>query len=333
MKKYCILFSFAAFAACQGPNNPDAGKATADSAAQAADSNGWALVNFTKVDSVNPVLQPGDGSFMDPIRKTKIAWEAKDVFNPAIVVRDGKVYMLYRAQDKIGKPGGTSRIGLAASEDGLHFTRQPEPVFGPAEDAQKKYEWEGGCEDPRVVQDSNGTYYMTYTAYDGTNARLLVATSPDLVHWTKKGHAFAKAYGGKYVDKWSKSGSIVSTYQPDGKVVATKIDGKYWMYWGDQFIRAATSDDLINWTPIEKHAGEADPIALKGQALAMPDLKIVVPTRNKHFDSDLVESGPPAMLTDNGILLIYNSRNIPTIGDTTLAEGTYTPSEILLDKS
>ena len=320
-----ILAGVLVFTSCQSP--------TTETVTPAPDSTGWALVNFEKVDSVNPILQPGTGSFMDPIRKSKVAWEEKDVFNPAVVVRGGKIYMLYRAQDKIGKPGGTSRIGLAISSDGLHFTRQPEPVLFPAEDAERKYEWEGGCEDPRIVEDARGIYYMTYTAYDGNLARLLVATSPDLVHWTKQGHAFAKADGGKYVDKWSKSGAIVSTYQPDGKIVATRIDGKYWMYWGDQFIWAANSDDLINWTPVEKHPGDADPIALKGQALNMPDLKIVVPTRSKQFDCDLVESGPPAMLTDKGILLIYNSRNIPAIGDTTLAEGTYAASQILLDKT
>jgi predicted GH43/DUF377 family glycosyl hydrolase len=65
----------------------------------------------------------------------------------------------------------------------------------------------------------------------------------------------------------------------------------------------------------------------------MPDLKIVIPTRTKKFDSDLVECGPPAMITNKGILLIYNSRNIPSIGDTTLAEGTYTASQVLLDKN
>ncbi|MGZ8553893.1 MAG: glycoside hydrolase family 130 protein, partial [Chitinophagaceae bacterium] len=39
------------------------------------------------------------------------------------------------------------------------------------------------------------------------------------------------------------------------------------------------------------------------------------------------------MLTDQGIVLIYNSRNVPAIGDTTMAEGTYTVSQILLDKN
>ncbi len=162
-------------------------------------------------------------------------------------MRNGKVYMLYRAQDNIGKPAGTSRIGLATSKDGMHFMRFHQPVLFPEEDEEKKYEWEGGCEDPRVVEDESGNYFMTYTAFDGTTARLMVAFSKDLEHWDKKGPAFADAYAGKYLDKWSKSGSIVSRYDK-GKIIATKVNGKYWMYWGDQNIWAATSDDLVNWT-------------------------------------------------------------------------------------
>lgn len=293
-------------------------------------ANEWAMLSFEKADSVNPVLVPGKNLFFDPIWKKKVAWEEKDVFNPAIVVKDNKVYMLYRAQDVIGLPGGTSRIGLAVSTDGLHFTRNPEPVFFPDNDAFKKYEWQGGCEDPRIVEDAQGLYYMTYTAYDGKVARLLIATSKDLVHWTKHGSVFADAMKGKYVNKWSKSGSIVSKYV-NGKIIATKVNGKYWMYWGDQYIWAATSDDLIKWTPIEMQPGDKPPVTLKGEGLNMPDLKIVVATRAKKFDSDLVEAGPPAMITDKGILLLYNSRNVPAIGDTSLAEGTYAAGQVLMD--
>jgi beta-1,2-mannosidase len=296
-----------------------------------ADSPSWALLPFTKVDSANPVLTPGKGRFTEPILHREIEWEEKDVFNPATVVKDGKLYLLYRAQDRIGHPAGTSRIGLASSTDGLHFTRAAAPVLYPDNDGEKKLEWEGGCEDPRVVEDEKGTYYMTYTAFDGRQARLLIATSVDLRHWTKHGAVFAAAYQGKYKDLWSKSGSIVSRYE-NGRVIATRVAGKYWMYWGDQNIWAATSDDLLNWTPVEMAAGEQPPIPLRGQALNMPRLKIVVPTRAKRFDSDLVESGPPAMLTDSGILLIYNGRNIPAIGDTSLPEGTYAGGQILMDR-
>jgi beta-1,2-mannosidase len=291
-------------------------------------SANWALIPFTKLDSVNPILKPGTDSFTDPILNKKILWEGKDVFNPAIVNRNGKIYMLYRAQDK----AGTSRIGLAVSNDAIHFARMAQPVFHPANDAYKKLEWQGGCEDPRVVADDKGVYYMTYTAFDGKTARLLIATSTDLLKWQKRGSVFAKAFNGKYAGKWSKSGSIVSQYK-DGEAVAVKINGKYWMYWGDTQIWCATSEDLINWTPMEMKTGEQPPVKLRDEALNMPDLKVVLPTRAGKFDSDLVESGPPAMLTDKGILLIYNSRNVPSFGDKSLAEGTYAASQVLFDKN
>src|SRR5688572_2573411 len=147
----------------------------------------WALLPFVKVDSVNPVLTAGDNEFNCPVLKRSIKWEDKDVFNPAAVVRDGKIYLLYRAEDKIGKHAGTSRIGLAVSDDGLHFTKRIEPVLYPDNDSLKIYEWEGGIEDPRVVETEDGQYLMTYTAYDGTTARLLIATSTDLLQWKKHG--------------------------------------------------------------------------------------------------------------------------------------------------
>ncbi len=323
-----LLVCFVWLPACKNaPNQP----ISSDVAATTTDS-AWTLLPFEKVDSVNPVLGPGTGVFSDPILHKTIRWEEKDVFNPAIVVRGDTLIMLYRAEDSIGKYAGTSRIGLAKSTDGLHFTRMPVPVFFPDNDAQKKYEWEGGCEDPRVVEDSAGTYYMMYTAYDGDNARLLVASSKDLLHWTKYGPVFSKAYGGKYLNKWSKSGAVVSVYK-DGKITAVKINGKYWMYWGDVNIGAATSDDLVNWQPVELNAGEKHPIALRHNAVETPDLKIVIGPRQGKFDSDIVEPGPPAMLTEKGILLIYNGRNVPSIGDSSLAEGTYSAGQVLFDKN
>jgi predicted GH43/DUF377 family glycosyl hydrolase len=324
-----LLFTVAgllALSSCK--SNQSHTDSTATTVANADSTTSWALLPFTRIDSVNPVLKPGTGSFTDPILKHKVLWEEKDVFNPAIVQLDGKIYMLYRAQDK----AGTSRIGLAVSTDAVHFTRMPAPVFYPDNDAFKKLEWQGGCEDPRVVQDSLGIYYMTYTAFDGKTARLLIATSADLVHWKKHGSVFAAAYNGEYADKWSKSGAIVSAYK-DGKVIATKVNGKYWMYWGDTQIWSATSDDLINWTPVEMKQGEKPPVKLRSQALNMPQLKVVLPTREGKFDSDLVEPGPPAMLTDKGILLIYNSRNMQAYGDHSLADGTYAAAQVLFDKN
>lgn len=276
------------------------------------------LLPFTKVDSVNPVLVPDASQvFFCPVRGEKVYWEAKDVFNPAAVVKGDTVFLLYRAEDTVGKFAGTSRIGLAWSLDGLHFSKYSEPVLYPDKDSMNRWEWEGGCEDPRIVQTDQGVYYLTYTSYDGDKARLLIASSTDLRHWTKHGPVFSTALGGKYLNHWSKSGAIIAQY--DGsKILAQKILGKYWMYWGDTDIFLAWSDDLVNWTPVEKKEG---------------GLLSVFGPRKGMFDSDLVEPGPAAMLTGKGILLLYNSRNVPSKGDTTLPEGTYAASQILLDRN
>jgi predicted GH43/DUF377 family glycosyl hydrolase len=270
----------------------------------------WALLPFIKVDSVNPILHAGENTFRCPIQKRDIKWDEKDVFNPAAVVRNGKVYMIFRAEDLIGKFAGTSRLGLAVSSDGLHFTKMKEPVFFPDNDSLKIFEWEGGVEDPRIVQQEDSTYIMTYTAYDGVVARLLIATSKDLIHWTKHGTVLQR----KYKNTWSKSGSIVAERRGTA-IVAKKINGKYWMYFGDTDLFMATSKDLLHWEPIEEDG----------------KLKSVLRPREGYFDSRLVESGPYALLTEKGIVLIYNGMNHDTLGDSTLSKGAYCFGQALFD--
>src|SRR5687768_10835976 len=181
----------AALASCESTKKNSAETTPRDSS--------WALLPFIKVDSVNPILSAGTSSFVCPILKKEVLWDEKDVFNPAAVVRDNKVYLLFRAEDKIGKYAGTSRLGLAVSDDGLHFTKMKAPIFFPDNDSLKVLEWEGGVEDPRVVEAEDSTYYMTYTAYDGQLARLLLARSKDLMRWEKLGTVL----NGKYRNTWS----------------------------------------------------------------------------------------------------------------------------------
>jgi predicted GH43/DUF377 family glycosyl hydrolase len=287
--------------------------------AQSDDSHGsWKLGPFVKADSVNPVLGPRRESvFTCPIRTTSVRWESKAVFNPAAVVRHDTVFLLYRAQDSIGRPAGTSRIGLAWSTDGRTFNRSPEPVLYPDEDFMKSYEWEGGCEDPRIVEDERGMYVMTYTAYDGETARLCIATSDDLYHWRKQGPAFGVADGGKYIDTWSKSGAII-TRRMGSSNVAMKISDRYWMYWGESNVYVASSTDLINWEPVERDDG---------------GLFAAFGPRDRYFDSELVEPGPPATLTRLGILFIYNGKNAKSSGDPTYLPGTYAAGQVLVDST
>jgi len=221
---------------------------------------GYPLGPFVR-DPANPILRPSNR-----------IWESRFVFNPAAVVKDGLVQLLYRAQG----PDGRSSIGLATSSDGVHFLRLNKPVM----EASEPYELPGGCEDPRVIE-VGGTYYMTYTGYDGTSARLCLATSRTLLRgsWAKHGPLFPNFVTRGVGKPWSKSGAILTT----------PLNGRYIMYFGDKDIYYAWSTDLIHWTP-----GPVDDPLMRPQPGTYSD--------------ELLEPGPPPLMTENGyILFIHNS--------------------------
>ncbi|MGI6242226.1 MAG: glycoside hydrolase family 130 protein [Prevotella sp.] len=283
----------------------------------------WAWLGFERPEGVNPIISPDTNSvFFCPMTGGPMKWEESDTFNPAAAVIGDKVVVLYRAEDNThqGIASRTSRIGYAYSEDGLHFKRLPAPVIYPGGDDQARWEVPGGCEDPRVAMTEDGTYIILYTQFDRDHmlARLGIATSRDLVTWKKYGSPFEKAYGGKYAHQFNKSASIVTTMK-DGKQVIAKINGKYYMYWGENFVNVATSTDLINWTPMLNDKGEL--------------LKVMVP-RKGYFDSSLTECGPPAILTDDGIILFYNGKNETPQrgGDKNYTAGAYCAGQALFDK-
>src|ERR1700730_12118431 len=213
------------------------------------------------------------------------SWESAGTFNPAVVFHRGGFVMLYRAQEK----GGTSRLGYAESTDGIHFARRSQPVLSPEAD----YEKDGGVEDPRLVKFGD-TYYLTYTGYNKKDAQLCLATSTDLIRWQRQG-VILPAYKGHWNVGWTKSGAIV----PE------KINGKYWMYFlgtsadkNDQ-MGLAESTGLIHWS----------------EATDVP----VFPSRPVRFDSRVVEPGPPPILTEDGIVLVYNAADDQLIYRTAVA--------------
>lgn len=284
-----------------------------------AQGRDWMFGPFEKPKQVNPVIAPSRApTFRSPFNDSTVRWEEYATFNPAAVVRGGKVFVLYRAEDASGEEKighHTSRIGLAESSDGLRFTRRPAPVLYPDRDAQQPNEWPGGVEDPRIVEREDGTYVLTYTQWNRDVPRLAVATSRDLVSWTKHGPAFAKASQGKYLRTESKSGAILTRVVAN-RLVATKVNGKYCMYYGVPHIQLATSDNLIDWTPLEDNDGNA--------------IRVLSP-RAGYFDSWLVEAGPPAIMTEHGIVVLYNAGNSKRYGDAALPERVYTGGQALYD--
>lgn len=197
----------------------------------------------------NPILNPS--------RKNK--WESAAVYNGTAIKKDGKIYLFYRAEQNYYNEY-ISRIGLAISKDGFKFKKMDKPVIFP----ERRYE-KRGCEDPRVCE-IDGKYYMTYVAYSGRKISIVLATSSDLIHWKKKG--------------------VLLKDVKSGALVPKKIDGKYYMYFGDTSIYVASSKDLKKWSISEKP---------------------VLSPRIDKFDLQLVEMGPCPIITKKGIFVIYNS--------------------------
>jgi predicted GH43/DUF377 family glycosyl hydrolase len=287
------------------------------SAAGATGIPDWGLGPFVRDDGADHIGPRPESAFPCPVTGKVIPWENKDILAPSAVVKDGQVFLLYRAEDRSrGESWGTSRIGLAVSSDGRHFKRHPVPVLYPDNDFMKEYEWPGGCQDPRIAQAEDGTYVMTYTAWDGETARLCCATSKDLYQWTKHGLAIGTCHKGKYRDFWSKSGAIVCRRE-GSQFIAQRIHGKYWMYFNDSGAMIATSDNLTDWNVVEDSGGK---------------FLTVLPKRPGMMDSSVVEPGPPAFLTDKGILLIYNAgaKGRPDLG---LTGDVWAVSQALFDPS
>lgn len=110
--------------------------------------------------------------------KTGLWFENEGVMNPAVIADGDTVHLFYRAV----RQGNYSTIGYCRLEGPLTVAvRNETPLIVP----EYTYERQG-VEDPRIVR-LDGCYYLTYTAYDGLNARGALAVSDDLVHFEKRG--------------------------------------------------------------------------------------------------------------------------------------------------
>lgn len=290
----------------------------------------WTIGPFTRF-SDQPVIESTAELVFDcPMKKKPVYWAERNTFNPAAIVYEDKIQVLFRAEEgeknkKIGE--FTSRIGQAISSDGLTFELQPKPLIYPDEDKWMGDEWYGGCEDPRIVESEDGDFFLYYTMWNRDNpkgkkktAKIGVATSPDLKNWTKHGPIFAQPEGlmRSEIPEWHKACGVVQE-EKNGRLVATKINGKYWMYWGEDAIRLATSTNLVHWQPILNNEGSI--------------IKAISP-REAHFDSQFTEVGPSPVLTERGIVLIYNGKNHvnPEKAGPGIDLGAYSAGQVLFDK-
>ena len=195
-------------------------------------------------------------------------WERSAVFNCAAIRKDEIFHLIYRAcdlpsHDRFGDY--ISYMGHAVSLNGVDFVRHDRPVFVGRGDQELR-----GVEDPRIVQVEDGReFYMMYTAYgarfDG-DYRICLASSHDLVNWSRRGVA---------LDEPNK----------DASLFPARVGGRYAMFhrrW--PHIWMAFSDDLVNWT----------------------DHTIVMRTAPDSWESERIGIAGPPFRTAHGWALIYH---------------------------
>ena len=59
----------------------------------------WAIGPFLRPSGANPIISPQPTEFYCPMQKQQIRWEESDTFNPAATMKNGKIIVLYRAED------------------------------------------------------------------------------------------------------------------------------------------------------------------------------------------------------------------------------------------
>jgi predicted GH43/DUF377 family glycosyl hydrolase len=212
--------------------------------------------------AANPVLLPDPSS----------TWETYNVFNPAVVYHQGEFHMLYRAQGL----DWVSRIGYARSSDGIHFTRETEPVFSPQGDYEAR-----GIEDPRVTQ-IDGIFYMTYTAYGNRPIPGFPAT-----HFG--GSVTPMFAQSSNLRDWERIGPLtVGEDNKDHVLFPQKIAGKFVaLHRRPPQVWLARSDDLKTWPEQEMEP-------------------IFAPRPENLWDSKRVGGGGVPIRTEHGWLLLYH---------------------------
>jgi beta-1,2-mannobiose phosphorylase / 1,2-beta-oligomannan phosphorylase len=151
------------------------------------------------------------------LTRTDSEFENEGVLNPAVIREGDSVHIFYRAVQK----GNHSTIGYCRMDGPLTIVeRLDKPFMIPEFDYESQ-----GVEDARITKIED-TFYMTYTGYDGINARGALATSKDLKHFEKQGLIVPPVTYAEFV-------SIVET--------STKVNENYWL--NQKFYYQATDVD------------------------------------------------------------------------------------------
>lgn len=122
-----------------------------------------------------------------------------------------------------------SHLRIARSRDGEHFDVAPHPTLAPLDELES---W--GCEDPRLVK-IDGSYRLTYSAVSPLGIATMLATSDDLVNWTRQGLMFPPENRNVALFPEPIGGTYFALHRPVPQM------------FGDPAIWLASSPDLAHW--------------------------------------------------------------------------------------
>ena len=241
--------------------------------------------------------------------KTNLEFENEGVLNPSVIREGNNVHLFYRAVQK----GGNSSIGYCQLDGPLSvIKRSDKPVIV----SKLKYE-SHGVEDPRIVKIDD-LYYLTYTAYDGVNARGALATSSNMKNFKKHGlivppfsyvefvyflesgenvnEKYYRNHKFYYQQKDIAAEKKVLLWDKDVVFFPRKINGKLCFLQrirpGIQIVSVSNIKDLTKefW---EKYCSN------------LQEYIVMDPSNNKH-ESKYIGGGCPPIETEHGWLLIYH---------------------------
>lgn len=240
------------------------------------------------------------------LNKADLEFENEGVLNPAVIREGDHVHIFYRAVQK----GNHSTIGYSRLDGPLNVTERLEkPLIFPEFD----YELQG-VEDPRIVKIDK-LYYMTYTGYDGTNARGALATSTDLIHFEKHGIIVPPITYAEFVFLVESAGKVNENYYRNEKFYyqAADIDKKI-LLWDKNviFFPRRINGDLVFFHRIRPGIQLVSVKSIKD--LTKPFWKTYFENFQDHIVMDPVHphelsyigGGCPPIETEHGWLMIYH---------------------------
>ena len=240
------------------------------------------------------------------ITATDLDFENEGVLNPAVIREGDSVHMFYRAVRK----GNYSSIGYCKLDGPLTVVeRWDKPILVP----ECEYE-SHGVEDARIVKIDD-LFYLTYTGYDGTNARGALATSEDLWHFKKQGVIVPPITYAEFVFFAESDGKVNENYYRNHKFYYQEADPeKKIMLWDKNVIffprringklvflhRIRPGIQIVSIDSLNELTKE-----FWGNYFLKLEVHIVLDPVYAH-ESSYIGSGCPPIETEHGWLLIYH---------------------------